>query len=303
MKPLLVAIARSVAVALLAFVMVAALLALIPTDPYRSSDGTGPDARSRDSSVGQRFAENLATVVRWEFGTTYAEGAPIWTLVGYKASRSSWLVLGALGIWFLLGLPIAILAGWSGGAADRLAGVLNLVSGTPTLITALLLSAAGLWVIDEPVTGFALREGGTAAAVAYLFPTVALALGDSRMADFMSTVSGRTRRIREIRFVEALRARKSPVWPHLALGLAGPVTTSLAGNLSYLLGGAIVVEFVFNLSGLAQAVYQGIAGSVVEVELVIAISLVFISVVLVGRILAEVVAWASDPRLRQPVGM
>jgi peptide/nickel transport system permease protein len=86
------------------------------------------------------------------------------------------------------------------------------------------------------------------------------------------------------------------VWHHVVRNASIPVVTVLATYVGYLMGGAVIVENLFSLPGLGQAVLSAINGrdyAVVQ-GLVLVAAAVFIGI----NMLADFVYGVLDPRVR-----
>jgi len=145
-----------------------------------------------------------------------------------------------------------------------------------------------------PVTGSA---AGWPAA--YLLPGIVLgALGavgllrlvrtemtDGLLSDFARTAKAKGLRSPRILIRHVLRAALIPI------------VTILSLDLGYLLGGAIVIESIFNLPGIGLLLYQGI--QLHQGPVVVAIGTVLVLIFLVTNLLADVFYSVLDPRVRR----
>jgi peptide/nickel transport system permease protein len=83
---------------------------------------------------------------------------------------------------------------------------------------------------------------------------------------------------------------------HALPNAIGPIANAIALSLSYLLGGVIVVETIFNYPGLARLMVDAVANR--DFPLVQACTLLFCLGYLVLVFLADLCAILSNPRLR-----
>jgi len=88
------------------------------------------------------------------------------------------------------------------------------------------------------------------------------------------------------------------VLAHALPNTIGPIANVVALNLSFLLGGAIIVEIVFNYPGLARLMVDAV--STRDMPLVQACVMIFCSVYLFLVMLADIAGILSNPRLRHP---
>jgi peptide/nickel transport system permease protein len=77
-----------------------------------------------------------------------------------------------------------------------------------------------------------------------------------------------------------------------------PIVTVVAFNLAYLIVGVVVVEVVFVFPGIGQAMVDAVKSR--DIPVVQACALVFAATFIVLNLLADIIAVASNPRLREP---
>ena len=92
--------------------------------------------------------------------------------------------------------------------------------------------------------------------------------------------------------------RRRVVVRHALPNAVGPALNVTALNLTYLIGGIVVVETVFSYPGLGKVLVEAI--SVRDVPVVEAIALLAAAVYIVANVVADVLALLLNPRLRTP---
>ena len=92
--------------------------------------------------------------------------------------------------------------------------------------------------------------------------------------------------------------RRRVVVRHALPNAVGPALNITALNLTYLIGGIVVVETVFSYPGLGQVLVEAI--SVRDVPVVEAIALLAAAVYIIANLVADVLALLLNPRLRTP---
>ncbi|MFO1425694.1 MAG: ABC transporter permease [Steroidobacteraceae bacterium] len=85
---------------------------------------------------------------------------------------------------------------------------------------------------------------------------------------------------------------------HALPNAAGPIANAVALSLSYLLGGAIIVETIFNYPGLASLMVDSVANR--DMPVLQTCAMIFSGAYLTLVLLADVIAIAANPRLRHP---
>jgi peptide/nickel transport system permease protein len=102
-------------------------------------------------------------------------------------------------------------------------------------------------------------------------------------------------------FIRTARAKGVPerslIWRHALRNALTPMVTLLGVLLPAFIGGAVFVEQVFSWPGLGLLATNAIAGR--DYDVVTATVIVTAVVVIVGNLLADVLQWAIDPRIRE----
>lgn len=83
---------------------------------------------------------------------------------------------------------------------------------------------------------------------------------------------------------------------HALPNALGPVFQVIAINLAYLAGGVVVVEYVFNYSGIGSALQDAVVNH--DIPLVQALAMIIASVYVVLNLLADIATILVTPRLR-----
>jgi peptide/nickel transport system permease protein len=303
----------AVGVLLLASVLIFAILRLVPGDP--ASLLAGPDASPEavaairtelglDQPVVTQYLHWLGSVLTFDLGRSYLIGGQIADLV--TTGLANTLVLtGAAVLLAVVGSLAAALV-WArvdGGPVDRLlTGANTLALALPTFVTGValvVLFGVVLRVLPSggtPPDGFLVRPD---LAVQYLvMPAVCLALPASAALTRFLAESLRS----ELAAPHIVTARAAGVRPgRLLVGHALPAAlptylTALGIQAGTLLGGAVLVEAVFNWPGLGQLAAQAIDSR--DYPVVQVLLLLSVAVFVVVQLATDLVHAYLDPRIR-----
>ncbi len=88
------------------------------------------------------------------------------------------------------------------------------------------------------------------------------------------------------------------VLAHVLPNAAGPIVNAIALSLSYLLGGAIVVETIFDYPGIASLMVDAVTSR--DMPLLQTCAMIFCAAYLLLVLVADVCAILANPRLRHP---
>jgi peptide/nickel transport system permease protein len=249
-----------------------------------------------------RFGRWLFGLASGDLGVSYANRMPIAQLIGGRLLNS----LKLAGVTALFAVPVALTLGitaamWRGTWYDRVVSVLTIgVISVPEFMvatSAVLLFAVHLkWL---PALSIARDVQGLGEMLrVYAMPVMTLAF----------VISAQMIRMTRAAVVEALdtpyaematlkgASRTRIVLRHALPNALGPIVNAVALSLSYLLGGVIIVETIFNYPGVAKLMVDAVATR--DLPLIQTCAMIFCLVYLVLITTADLIAILSNPRLR-----
>ncbi len=245
-----------------------------------------------------RYLHWLAGLARGDLGISPVTGLPVAAMIGGRLPNS--LLLAALTA--AVAVPIALLLGigaavWRGSAFDRVVAVLSIGAiSVPEFLVAtvlVILFAVQLhWLpaLSDPQS----RDMASNFALPVLTLSLPVIAQMSRMT--RAALVG----ILDTSYIEMARLKGLRpgriVLRHALPNALGPIATAAALSLSWLLGGVIVVEVIFNYPGLAKLMVDGV--STRDMPLIQACAMLFCAAYLLLVLLADLCSIASNPRLR-----
>ncbi|MET3614268.1 peptide/nickel transport system permease protein [Rhizobium aquaticum] len=249
-----------------------------------------------------RFLRWLAGVLTGDFGTSYANNMPIAQLIGYRFVNTMELA----GITALVAVPLALTLGITaavlrGSVYDRIVTVLTIgVISVPEFVvasTAVLIFAVYLkWLpaisfVNEVHSIYDLLRMYAMPVVTLTFVVSAQIIRMTRAA-VIETLS--TPYVEMALLKGASRSRI--VLRHALPNSLGPIVNALALSLSYLIGGVIIIETIFNYPGIAKLMVDAVATR--DLPLIQTCALIFCLGYLILITIADIIAILSNPRLR-----
>jgi peptide/nickel transport system permease protein len=99
----------------------------------------------------------------------------------------------------------------------------------------------------------------------------------------------------EMAMLKGVPPRRLILW-HVLPNAIGPIANAVALSLSYLLGGAIIVETIFNYPGLASLMVNAVTSR--DMALLQSCAMIFCGAYLLLVLIADVAAILANPRLR-----
>ena len=291
---------------LVASIVVFVIVFALPGDPLRAISGTRelpPATRAAlvaryhlDRSLPQQYAAYMGALVRGDLGTSLTTRRPVRDMITDAAPTTLALTGLALVLEVLIGVPLGVATAARRRRAVNsavLAATAVLVS-IPTFVVAFLLQyTLGVrWGI-LPISG---TQAGPHALV---MPAAALASVSLAYVTRLTRASVRTALSHD--HVTLARAKGLPertvLFRHALREASLPVVAFLGIDFGALIGGAVIVEQIFNLNGVGRLV----ARAVVQRDniVIIGVTLVLTVAVVVGNRIVDVLHGVLDPRIRR----
>lgn len=255
----------------------------------------------------QRYLLWLSNFVRGDPGSSLANDLPVAAVLGQTIGNSLTLMLVAAAVALPSSLILGTLGAWRrDGPVDK------------ALSTAILTLAA----LPEFVVGFLLLFIFSTGLL-HLFPAVTI-LDESRplvqQARFLvlpvatlvivmipygaRMTRGTMIEVLESEYVQQARLNGVPerrvLMRHAVPNALGPVAQVMALQVAWMMGGAVVVEYLYNFPGVGRALVSAVDGR--DLPVIQALILLVAAAYVVVNIVADVVLVLTNPRLRQQRG-
>lgn len=249
-----------------------------------------------------RFLKWLGGLAVGDFGTSYVNNVEVSELLSGRLVNS----LKLAGVTALLAVPVALFLGitaamYHGTIFDRVISVATvtvisvpefMVATSAVLFFAVYLEWLPALSFTNNVTSF------TQLLKAFAMPVLTLAL----------VISAQMIRMTRAAVIDTLNtpyvemallkgaSRSRIVLKHALPNALGPIANAIALSVSYLLGGVIIVETIFNYPGVAKLMVDAV--STRDLPLIQSCAMIFCTSYLVLITIADITAIMSNPRLR-----
>ncbi len=280
-------------------VFLALRLAGDPADIMLSID-TPPDVRAHyrelwglDRPLAEQYLRYLASVVRGDFGLSFADDRPAFAAVVDALPKTVLLGACALMLALLIGMPLGVLAALRhNSSVDRLAmAVAVLGYAIPIFFLGILLIL--LFALKLRV----LPSAGSETPWHLILPVVTLALPlAGRLARFARTA---TLEVLGKPFIRAARARGvmplSVILRHALPNAAVPLLMFIGIEIGHILAGSAVVETIFAWPGIGRLLVDSVTTR--DLAVVQAVILTVTVVMVAANLLVDILHILIDPRL------
>ncbi|MCC6719474.1 MAG: ABC transporter permease [Acetobacteraceae bacterium] len=309
---------RRVALALVLVWVVATIvftaIHLVPGDPAElllSSGGSAADpvavAELRDRLGLNRpllaqYATFLTGLLRGDLGTSLVDDYPVLDEIALRLPRTLELIAAGTTLAILIGVPAGTWAALHrGGRFDRAASATAaFVLAIPVFVVGtllvLLLAQTLRWMPAGGYVPFARSPGQhlllltlPAVAIAKGLSAVLFRMTRSSVLDVVAQDHVRTARAKGL-------APARVVLKHILRNALSPVLTVLGLHMGALLGGTVLVEYVFNWPGLSTPLLRAVESR--DYPMVVGIVLVVSTLFLLINLATDLTRAALDPRIR-----
>lgn len=249
-----------------------------------------------------RFMMWVLGLLHGDLGTSYANNMPIARLIGDRFIDTMKLA----GLTTLISVPLSLTLGitsamYRGSLYDRIVTIftIGVISVPEFMIATLAVLLFAVYLNWLPALSFTNDVHSFYGLLrAYAMPVVTLTFG----------VSAQMIRMTRAAVVDTLKtpyvemallkgaSRQRIVLKHALPNALGPIVNSMALSLSYLVGGVIIVETIFNYPGIAKLMVDAVATR--DLPLIQTCAMIFCLGYLVLITAADIIAILSNPRLR-----
>ena len=280
-----------------------ALLYLLPADPVRQIAGRSATPETVESIRQQLGLDQPFVVQYWRYltnllsgdlGRSYIQRSEVSELIVSRLPASLLLMVGAILCEVAIGLTMGVWAAVKrGSAADQTLMLGSFIGvSAPQFVVGLLL----LYIFAVRLGWFPI--GGYGEFRHLVLPSMTLGiLGAGWYSRMM-----RSSMIEVLRqdYVRTARAkgltRRAILFRHALPNAALPIIAMIGIDIGMFMSGIVVVESVFGWPGIGQLAWQAIQR--VDIPIIMGVTLVSACAIVIGNLLADIVAPFIDPRIK-----
>jgi len=292
-------------------VVVFAITAVLPGDAAQETLGQEATAEALealrkemglDRSAPQRYLDWLRGIVTADLGKSPVTGGSVGEMIGSRLPASLLLA----GITAAFAVPVALLLGilcalWRGSAFDRLTSMTSVavVSVPEFLVATLAVLIFAVQLKWLPALAYSI-DTSSPAHMLKSFAMPVLSLGSVIIAQMLRMTRAALIDQLGAAYIEMVRLKGATpartVLAHALPNAVGPIANAVALSLSYLLGGVIIIEVIFNYPGIAKLMVDAVAQR--DMPLVQACAMIFCAAYLFLVTIADICGIVANPRLR-----
>ena len=283
------------------------IMSFTPGDPATAILGSGAakeDIQKLNEELGyydpffERYIGYVGGAVRGDFGSSYRSGEPVFDEIFHRFPTTITLAVCAIALAVAIGIPIGMVS------AVRQYSVFDVTS---TVVSMFMTSVPQFWLALMGLLIFAVNwkvlpsTGLDDGLKSYILPVFTLCLPCAANI-IRLTRSSMLETIRQD-YVRTARAKGLPertvIWKHAFRNALLPVITVVGINFGYQLGGAVLIESIFGISGLGSLTVNSIRQKDIPQTTASILFLAFIYVVIM--LVVDVLYAYIDPRLKSKI--
>ena len=283
------------------------LIHFIPGDPVRIMlHGRATDEVVRqiyqelgwDKPLITQYFEFLLNAIQGDLGKSYIQKAPVSELILERLGPSTFLLIYSAVLSLIISFPLSYISSIKVNSySDHLIRSIGLMGFAmpPFWVGILLILIFGLFLNLFPVSGYG--EGFFGHIYHLFLPSLTIAL-------FLSPMLTQTLRASILDnlssdYVEVAKSKglsnRSIIFSHVLKNSLIPVITILAVNISWLISGAVIIEYVFSIPGLGTLLIRAI--SYRDYTVIQGLCIVFSIMVVLVNFLADLCYMFINPRV------
>ncbi len=256
-----------------------------------------------DLPAWQRYLMWLGDLLRGDLGVSAANGLPVAELIGDRVINSAFLVLVTAVIMIPTSIGLAMLAArWRGGALDNSLQFVTLaLAGLPEFVTGILLVALFSTSVFHWLPAVTVMPVGGAPwdrPASMILPVATLLIA---VVPYLARILRSTMiEAMDSDYVELARLKGVPeglvLRRHVLPNTVVPTIQVTALQLAWLVGGVVLIEYLFNYPGIGASLVDSVRNS--DFPMVQALAMIIATAYVVLNLLADIASIVLTPRAR-----
>jgi peptide/nickel transport system permease protein len=240
----------------------------------------------------------LVGMLHGNFGASIRTGQPVFSEVLRVGWNTLVLTLGSMLVTLLIAVPIAVYSAVRG--RNRISWPLTMFAYVISALPVFWLGYIVIYFFMHTLGLFPLAYGfsRTPQKLQWLYPLLpilVLGVGNGTISEVIRFLRAEMGRVLAEDYIRTAKAKGAAVWKHsFKEGLLIPVTEIIASKIPFILGGAVIVEQVFNWPGMGRMAWQ--AAQDRDYPVIMGIAILAAVFVRMGSLFQRLVYVAVNPR-------
>jgi len=242
----------------------------------------------------------LSHILRGDFGNSIRTGLPVLAEITRVGINTLYLTLGSMLVTLIIAVPIALYSAVRG--LTPLSLPLTLGAYVVSALPVFWLGYIVIYIFIHRFGLFPLAFGSSGPEehrwLFFMLPILVLGIGNGTTSEVIRTLHEEMSRVMAEDYIRTARAKGASVWKHaFREGFLLPVTGIVASKIPFILGGAVIVEQVFNWPGMGRMAWQ--AAQDRDFPVIMGIAIVAAAFVRLGTLLQRIIVAAVNPCVSQ----
>lgn len=254
-----------------------------------------------DRSFFSRVWSNLFIVIFFDYDLSILRGIEISVIVLDASKKTFILVFLTVMLSIILSIPAALKSSMNMGGPifNIVMNTVRIISTIPVLIWAtVLLFLAFIFFGVVPIYADLESDLLGVKILVILLPVTALTLGDGMIIDMYNRIKHDTLVLMQQPWIKGLKARGVSIRYHIARGMVLPVFNSVSSKITFLISGAIIVEYIFSWQGLGFLIWQAmITPGIKDYPLILACTKMLLLLVFIISVSREFLEYSLKPQI------
>jgi len=239
----------------------------------------------------------LTGMLRGNFGASIRTGLPVLSEVLRVGFNTLILTIGSMLVTLLIAVPIALYSALRG--TNRISWPLTMFAYVVSALPVFWFGYIVLYIFMHKFGVFPLAFGSSSSQkyvwLYALIPIFVLGVGNGTISEVIRSLRAEMGRVMAEDYIRTAKAKGASVWKHsFKEGLLIPVTEIIASKIPFILGGAVIVEQVFNWPGMGRMAWQ--AAQDRDYPVIMGIAILAAVFVRMGSLFQSVVYVMVNPR-------
>jgi peptide/nickel transport system permease protein len=239
----------------------------------------------------------LTGMLQGNFGSSIRTGLPVLSEVLRVGFNTLILTIGSMLVTLLIAVPIALYSALRG--TNRISWPLTMFAYVISALPVFWFGYIVLYVFMHKFGVFPLAFGSSSSQkyvwLYALIPIFVLGVGNGTISEVIRSLRAEMGRVMAEDYIRTAKAKGASVWKHsFKEGLLIPVTEIIASKIPFILGGAVIVEQVFNWPGMGRMAWQ--AAQDRDYPVIMGIAILAAVFVRMGSLFQSVVYVMVNPR-------
>lgn len=236
--------------------VVFSILRLSPGDPFSAAVSPGAKAGAAWHS---QYLAWLLNIIRGDFGASTRSGRNVLDELARVGVNTLFLTAGSMLVTLSISVPIAILSARRGPTPVN--RFLTMFAYVISAVPAFWMGYIVIYIFTRKLGLFPLAFGFSSGErlgwLYFVLPIIVLGAGNGTVSEIARHLRQELLRVFSEDYIRTARAKGASVWRHsFKEGLLIPVSEIIASKIPFILGGAVVVEQVFNWPGMGRLAWQ-----------------------------------------------